>query len=154
LFDSLLLLGSGGVTVYNGPPLLTERWFGIHGFTMPSYENMADFNLDVVSGKVFKAGDPFFKKEALALIWESSGRAFVSTHTAQRVDNWRESFKLPPEVRARLFNEFLLVDHDASGALDPSEMKDLFANLGLDVADEVRRHKMSLFMSTFMKGDL
>lgn len=52
LFDSLLLLGVGGVTVYNGPPLLTERWFSNHGFNMPSYDNMADFNLDVISGKV------------------------------------------------------------------------------------------------------
>lgn len=53
LFDSLLLLGVGGITVYNGPPLLTERWFSSNGFFMPSYDNMADFNLDVISGKVW-----------------------------------------------------------------------------------------------------
>jgi hypothetical protein len=55
LFDSLLLLGVGGVTVYNGPPLLTERWFSKNGFKMPPYDNMADFNLDVISGKVIRS---------------------------------------------------------------------------------------------------
>ena len=50
LFDTLLLLGIGGVTVYNGPPLLTETWFTKNGFSMPAYENMADWNLDVISG--------------------------------------------------------------------------------------------------------
>lgn len=54
LFDSLLLLGVGGVTVYNGPPLLTQAWFRNNGFTMLSFDNMADFNLDVISGKVWK----------------------------------------------------------------------------------------------------
>lgn len=65
LLDSLLLLGVGGITVYNGPPLLTEAYFRLHGFAMRPYDNVADFNLDVVSGRVSKAGDPFFKKESL-----------------------------------------------------------------------------------------
>lgn len=68
LFDSLLLLGVGGVTVYNGPPLLTERYFGMHGFAMQPHDNVADFNLDVVSGRMSKAGDPLFKKESLPCV--------------------------------------------------------------------------------------
>lgn len=50
LFDSVLLLGVGGVTVYNGPPLLSELWFRRNGFSMAVYENVADWNLDVISG--------------------------------------------------------------------------------------------------------
>jgi ABC-type multidrug transport system ATPase subunit len=53
LFDSVLLLGAGGVTVYSGPPLLSELWFTRNGFSMPSYENVADWNLDIISGCVF-----------------------------------------------------------------------------------------------------
>lgn len=52
LFDSVLLLGVGGITVYNGPPLLSELWFRSNGFEMAAYENMADWNLDVISGCV------------------------------------------------------------------------------------------------------
>ena len=50
LFDSVLLLGVGGVTVYNGPPLLTKGYFTANGFAMPAQENVADWNLDVISG--------------------------------------------------------------------------------------------------------
>jgi hypothetical protein len=50
LFDDVLLLGAGGVTVYCGPPLLSELWFTRNGFNMPSYENVADWNLDIISG--------------------------------------------------------------------------------------------------------
>jgi ABC-type multidrug transport system ATPase subunit len=50
LFDSVLLLGVGGVTVYSGPPLLTRDYFTRSGFAMPEHENIADWNLDVISG--------------------------------------------------------------------------------------------------------
>jgi ABC-type multidrug transport system ATPase subunit len=57
LFDALCLLGVGGTTVYFGPPLSTEAWWRKNGFLMPPMENVADFNLDVISGKVVKTGD-------------------------------------------------------------------------------------------------
>ena len=50
LFDSVLLLGVGGVAVYNGPPLLTAAYFTRNGFALPPNENIADWNLDVISG--------------------------------------------------------------------------------------------------------
>jgi ABC-2 type transporter len=50
LFDSVLLLGVGGHAVYSGPPLLARTYFERNGFSMPPHENIADWNLDVISG--------------------------------------------------------------------------------------------------------
>eukprot|EP00892_Ulva_mutabilis_P003872 jgi/Ulvmu1/1857/UM012_0013.1 len=137
LLDSLLLLGVGGVTVYNGPPLLTQPYFRLRGFAMRPHDNIADFNLDVVSGRVSKAGDPFFKKERLPELWELHGQEFLNMHTAAQSTAWRDSFRLPPEVRRRLFDEFQAADEDGSGALDAKELSALFRKLGIVVPPAV-----------------
>lgn len=245
LFDSLLLLGVGGVTVYNGPPLLTEAYFGMHGFAMRPHDNVADFNLDVVSGRVSKAGDPLFAKESLPCasllcnvvgapewpaastwpkaikharavalgggvsrlaplgrlresvpskteqrdqcsctarrdprlggfllcmqacwwhtqrvhgqdtsfcevqgkrsrpcraLWEVHGQEFLNAHGASNSTAWRESFRLPPEVRRKLGSEFAAADKDDSGTLDAAELSALFSKLGIVVPPAVCSH--------------
>jgi hypothetical protein len=46
----MLLLGLGGTIVYSGTPLLNELWFTRNGFSMLSYESVADWNLSIISG--------------------------------------------------------------------------------------------------------
>eukprot|EP00128_Syssomonas_multiformis_P010869 Colp12_sorted_trinity150504_noHs@28162 len=46
LFDDLLLLGVGGVTVYNGPTKDVEPYFQSLGFVVPPKANPADFFID------------------------------------------------------------------------------------------------------------
>ena len=43
MFDSVLLLGVGGKTVYLGPSLQALSYFQGLGFSMPASENPADF---------------------------------------------------------------------------------------------------------------
>ena len=87
--------------------------------------------------KVPKAGDPAFKKENLPFIWEKSGAKFLADTAHQHGRKVQDSFKLPPEVRSKLNDEFCIVDADGSGALDPQERSDLFARLALQVSDQV-----------------
>lgn len=71
-------------------------------------------------------------------LWEVHGQQFLNANTVQRNAAWRESFKLPPEVRCRLFDEFEAADSDKSGTLDAMELSELFTKLGIDVPPAVR----------------
>jgi hypothetical protein len=85
-----------------------------------------------------KKGEPNFQKEELARMWEVHGAAFLMGCGHHTNEKWRDSFKLPPEVRAKLYDEFMAVDADQSGALDAAELSKLFNKLGLHVPNEVR----------------
>ena len=53
MFDSVLLLGQGGQTVYLGPQGLTVPFLNFLGFELPSGESTADFLMDVIAGEAF-----------------------------------------------------------------------------------------------------
>jgi ABC-type multidrug transport system ATPase subunit len=60
LFDGVLLLGSGGKTVYQGSSRFALKYFQSLGFECPDMENPADFFMDVISGSVIPIGNSFF----------------------------------------------------------------------------------------------
>jgi len=49
MFDEVLLLGKGGRTVYLGPTIAAESYFGHLGFPIPPRQNPADFYMDVIA---------------------------------------------------------------------------------------------------------
>ena len=69
LFDQVLLLGQGGMTVYHGPTSGMTEYFDSRGFPCPSKANPADFYMDVLTGIVPHATDPNFGKEQLLEAW-------------------------------------------------------------------------------------
>jgi ABC-type multidrug transport system ATPase subunit len=69
LFDQVLLLGKGGMTVYHGPADGMTEYFEKRGFPCPERENPADYYMDVVSGIIPHATDPDFDKESLFETW-------------------------------------------------------------------------------------
>ncbi len=73
MFDTVLLLGTGGRTVYLGPTAFAAAYFELCGFIAPPLENMADFILDVISGAVSRKGDPDFMQADLFQLWDSNG---------------------------------------------------------------------------------
>jgi ABC-type multidrug transport system ATPase subunit len=60
LFDGVLLLGSGGKTVYQGSSRFALKYFQNLGFKCPDMENPADFFMDVISRSVIPIGNFFF----------------------------------------------------------------------------------------------
>ena len=58
-FDDVLLLGSGGATVYLGPSSGALAYFSGLGFAIPPMENPADFFLDVILAKVPSSSPAF-----------------------------------------------------------------------------------------------
>ena len=73
LFDQLLLLGKGGMTVFCGPTHLVQAYFEGIGFQCPPAENLADFLMDCCAGVVSREGDPTFVPEDLFAMWEKEG---------------------------------------------------------------------------------
>ncbi|PNH07625.1 ABC transporter G family member 24 [Tetrabaena socialis] len=59
MFDQVLLLGTGGRTVYLGSPSAAMLYFTkFLGFRFPDRENPADILMDIIAGKVPCAEDP------------------------------------------------------------------------------------------------
>ena len=52
LFDSLILLGVGGRTIYHGPTHLAEPYFTGLNYVVPPGENVADWLIDISSGRI------------------------------------------------------------------------------------------------------
>ena len=52
LFDSLILLGVGGQTIYHGPTEGAEPYFGRLDYTLPKGESVADWLIDISSGRL------------------------------------------------------------------------------------------------------
>jgi len=52
LFDSLILLGVGGRMVYHGPTENAESYFGRLNYTLPQGESVADWLIDISSGRL------------------------------------------------------------------------------------------------------
>ncbi|KAL7558424.1 hypothetical protein ACA910_015766 [Epithemia clementina (nom. ined.)] len=69
LFDNVLLLGKGGMTVYYGPTSGMASYFSKRGFPCPAFSNPADFYMDVLSGIIPHPDNPKWDKEDLFEEW-------------------------------------------------------------------------------------
>jgi ABC-type multidrug transport system ATPase subunit len=69
LFDQVLLLGKGGMTVYMGSTSQMSAYFEKLGFPCPPNANPADFYMDVVSGIVPHISNPNFGIDDLFEAW-------------------------------------------------------------------------------------
>lgn len=71
-------------------------------------------------------------------MWEDRSAKFLAANSHYKKAAQEDSFKLSPEVRAKLYDEFCKVDTDGMEGLSPDELTELFSRLALDVSDEVR----------------
>eukprot|EP00026_Physarum_polycephalum_P000451 Phypoly_transcript_00452.p1 GENE.Phypoly_transcript_00452~~Phypoly_transcript_00452.p1 ORF type:complete len:1573 (+),score=187.05 Phypoly_transcript_00452:292-4719(+) len=71
MFHDVLLLGKGGRTVYIGPSEKALEYFQSIGFACPEHTNPPDFFMDVISGRVPRAGHPEFTPLQLFELWEN-----------------------------------------------------------------------------------
>ena len=69
LFDNVLLLGKGGMSVYYGPTDGMEEYFAKRGFPCPKHSNPADFYMDVLSGIIPHPDNADWDKEELLEEW-------------------------------------------------------------------------------------
>ncbi|CAB9505209.1 Putative white-brown complex homolog protein 30 [Seminavis robusta] len=72
MFDTVLLLGVGGRTVYLGPAAEMVDYFARIGFPLPPRTNPCDYVMDVVAGVVPCEDRPAFLKEELFELWETA----------------------------------------------------------------------------------
>ncbi|GAX85508.1 hypothetical protein CEUSTIGMA_g12924.t1 [Chlamydomonas eustigma] len=83
MYDSVLLLGAGGKTVYLGPGHYAMNYFQVLGFTPPPNENPADFFLDTISGHINRDGDEDFITSELFYLWTEVGVQWVSNQLSK-----------------------------------------------------------------------
>ncbi|KAI8586477.1 hypothetical protein BDZ88DRAFT_429014 [Geranomyces variabilis] len=69
-FDDLLLLGRGGRTVYMGPRAEAAEYFGSIGFRCWKGASLADFYMDIITGRVRCTRAADFEPEMLFTCWE------------------------------------------------------------------------------------
>jgi ABC-type multidrug transport system ATPase subunit/Ca2+-binding EF-hand superfamily protein len=124
LFDQLLLLGKGGMTVFCGPTHFVQAYFEGIGFHCPQAENLADFLMDCCAGVVSREGDPTFVPEDLFVMWRKEGSKMfaenkqqMKTETVSRgaeaeiVRRLQDSVLLPGQIAT--FQRSLAVYHRA-----------------------------------------
>jgi ABC-type multidrug transport system ATPase subunit len=70
-FDDLLLLGRGGMVVYQGPVCDAVAYFSSIGFNMKTPMNPADFFLDITNGAIERDNDPSFETPDLFRFWNN-----------------------------------------------------------------------------------
>lgn len=56
MFDDLILLAKGGLTVYHGPVKKVEEYFSSFGITVPDRENPPDYYIDILEGMLKPSG--------------------------------------------------------------------------------------------------
>lgn len=52
MFDDLILLAKGGITVYHGPVKKVEEYFAGLGITIPERVNTPDYLIDILEGMI------------------------------------------------------------------------------------------------------
>lgn len=57
MFDDLILLAKGGITVYHGPVKKVEEYFAGLGITIPERVNTPDYLIDILEGMIKPGGD-------------------------------------------------------------------------------------------------
>ena len=101
LFDHLLLLGKGGMTVFSGPTLVAETYFESIGFKCPPTENVADFLMDVCAGIIPRQDDDEFVPEKLFGIWNTNGSRSVDQFSAKQANAKGELQSTTAQKRVR-----------------------------------------------------
>ena len=92
LFDQLLLLGTGGETVFCGPVSYVKDYFASLDFKMREENaNLADFIIDVCAGIIPRENHPSYLPSDLPKLWEKRGvevvKEYQNHHDDVRLEN-------------------------------------------------------------------
>src|SRR5436190_5365648 len=69
MFDDLILLAKGGMTVYHGPVKKVEEYFTTLGIVVPERVNPPDYYIDILEGIVKPSGSNAVSAKDLPLRW-------------------------------------------------------------------------------------
>ncbi|KAG2452836.1 hypothetical protein HYH02_002182 [Chlamydomonas schloesseri] len=138
MFDQVLLLGTGGRTVYQGSPYAAVLYFDKHlGFKFPDRENPSDILMDIIAGKVHNDKDPKLKNcNMLVEAWATSGAAWVDLTEQLNPTMVFKMSEVDPEVIEDWSQQFDEVDEEQRGALTASQLVTLFSDMGQDLTLE------------------
>ena len=69
MFDDLILLAKGGLTVYHGPVNKVEEYFAGLGINIPNRINPPDYFIDILEGIIIPSGSSVVSYTELPVRW-------------------------------------------------------------------------------------
>eukprot|EP00762_Andalucia_godoyi_P001573 ANDGO_00205.mRNA.1 ABC transporter G family member 24 len=155
-FDDLLILGKGGRTIYIGPSEDAIQFFEKYGFRCPPRVNVADFLMDIASGKVCRGGETaLFDAALLPALWENrhsdEAVASILKQSANTIENSENSSdvvvkpSLPTSPSGGDIRKTWLARHCDALREFASDAKSDFIEYVSDLKDELK--------STFLKDE-
>ncbi|GFR49862.1 hypothetical protein Agub_g11964 [Astrephomene gubernaculifera] len=138
MFDQVLLLGTGGRTVYLGSPYAAMLYFTKYlGYRFPDRENPSDILMDIIAGKLPCAEDPKLKNcSQLVDKWTSGGMAWVETLETLNPTMVTKMSDVDPAIMLAIDEEFDMLDEDGKGQINSGQLVKLFDALGQDISVE------------------
>lgn len=110
LFDSLFLLGAGGKTVYHGSASGARQYFERLKYTLPNEENVADWLIDISSGRLRpeEQSDQTSDENAVQTQGPSIAKFENAIETAKVVrenlfQSWTDYFSNLPDAEIKIY---------------------------------------------------
>lgn len=138
MFDDLVLLAKGGLTVYHGPVNRVEEYFAGLGIIIPDRVNPPDYFIDILEGVIKPSGSSGVKYEELAVRWMLYN-----------------GYSVPPDMQkndisSRLLNPVNETDNDHAVNEEPSFTGEIWK----DVKVNMEMHQEKLRLNFLKSKDL
>ena len=135
MFDDLVLLAKGGLTVYHGPVNRVEEYFAGLGIFIPERINPPDYFIDILEGVIKPSGSSGVKYEELAVRW--------------MIHN---GYSVPPDMQKSYMSSRLLNPINETNTNDAANEEPSFTRkLWKDVKGNIEMHREKLRLN-FLKS--
>ncbi|XP_028788979.1 ABC transporter G family member 24 isoform X2 [Neltuma alba] len=138
MFDDLVLLAKGGLTVYHGPVNRVEEYFAGLGIFIPERINPPDYFIDILEGVIKPSGRSGVKYDELAVRW--------MLHNGYSVPPDMQKSNMP----SRLLNPINETNNDDAVNEEPSFTGELWK----DVKGNIEMHQEKLRLNFLKSKDL
>ncbi|KAJ1403109.1 P-loop containing nucleoside triphosphate hydrolase [Sesbania bispinosa] len=120
MFDDLILLGKGGLTVYHGSAKKVEEYFSGLGINVPERINPPDYFIDILEGIAVPGGSSGLSYKELPIRWMLHNGYPIPLDMRQNA----EQFHMSQSVNSA--NE---IDHDGSGNVEKTFAGELWQDV-------------------------
>ncbi|XP_057735326.1 ABC transporter G family member 24-like isoform X2 [Arachis stenosperma] len=104
MFDDLILLGKGGLTVYHGPAKRVEEYFLGLGIDIPERINPPDYFIDILEGIVKPGGSSGVRYKELPVRWMLHNGYPIPHDMQQSAEQYDSSMSINSAIEANVYD--------------------------------------------------
>ncbi|XP_061347050.1 ABC transporter G family member 28-like isoform X2 [Gastrolobium bilobum] len=138
MFDDLILLGKGGLTVYHGSAKQVEEYFSGLGINIPERINPPDYLIDILEGIAVPGGSSGFSYKELPVRWMLHNGYPIPLDMRQNA----EQFDMSQSINSA--NE---IDPNGSGHVDKTFAGELWQDVRSNVELQGQKIRLNFFKS-------